>query len=305
MGYKHDYDKILIRLVNILSVLNDGEELTTKEFAEMFNVTERTILRDMNERLYSFPIYKDKKRWKMQDGFKLEKNNSFEEEVVLGILEKFSSSIGGEFSTKAHKLLNKLKNDEINPIYTKLNIEDIGDKFDDIKILEDAIKNKNVIECIYDDEFNDPYKEVLKPLKIVNYEGFWYLVALDEDEYVRKLYLKKVSNIQVRDEVFKTKTKIDEMLNNSISIWFQSDREAFDVHLYVDKEIAKYFRRKPLPTQKLKSVNHNGSLEIIVTITYEMEIIPIIKYWMPHLKVIEPKWLEDMIAEDARDFLAI
>jgi predicted DNA-binding transcriptional regulator YafY len=300
---KHEYDKILTRLINILSALNDGEELTTKELADMFNVTQRTILRDMNERLYSFPIYKDKKKWKMQDGFKLEKNNSFDEEVVLGILEKFSSSIGGEFSTKAHKLLNKIKNDELNPIYTKLNIEDIGDKFKDIKLLEDAIKNKTIIECIYDDEFNEPYTEVLKPLKIVNYEGFWYLVGLDEDEYVRKLYLKKVSNIKAREELFETNAKIDEMLNNSVSIWFQSDREAFDVHLYVDEEIAKYFRRKPLPTQKIQSVNQDGSLEIIVTITYEMEIIPIIKYWIPHLRVIEPKWLEDIVAENAREFL--
>ncbi|WP_373072184.1 helix-turn-helix transcriptional regulator [Sulfurimonas sp.] len=299
---KHEYDKILTRLINILSILNDGEQPTTKELAERFNVADRTILRDM-ERLSSFPIYKDSKRWKMQDGFKLEKNNSFEEEVVLGILEEFSSSIGGKFSIKAHQLLDKLKNDELNPIYTKLNIEDIGDKFDEIKILEDAIKNKNILECIYDDEFNEPYKEILKPLKIVNYEGFWYLVALDEDDYVRKLYLKKVSNIKVKDEVFKTSTKIDEMLNDSISIWFQSDREPFDIHLYVGSDIAKYFRRKPLPTQKLHSVNQDGSLEIIVTITYEMEIIPIVKYWMPHLRVIEPKWLDDKIAEDVREFL--
>ena len=302
LGYKHDYDKILIRLVNILSFLNDKKKTIRKELVKRFKVTGRKILRDM-ERLSSFPIYKDSKRWKMQDGFKLEKNNSFEEEVVLGILEEFSSSIGGKFSAKAHKLLNKLKNNELNPIYTKLNIEDIGDMFDEIKILEDAIKNKNTLECIYDDEFNKPYKEILKPLKIVNYEGFWYLVALDEDDYVRKLYLKKVSNIKVKDEVFKTSTKIDEMLNDSISIWFQSDREAFDVHLHVDPEIAKYFRRKPLPTQKLHSVNQDGSLGIVVTITYEMEIIPIIKYWMPHLKVLEPKWLEEKIAEDVREFL--
>jgi len=300
---KHEYDKILTRLINILSLLNDGKELTTKELAEQFNVTERTILRDMNERLYSFPVYKDKKKWKMQDGFKLEKNNSIEEEVVLGILEKFSSSIGGEFSTKAHKLLNKIKNDELNPIYTKLNIEDIGDMFDEIKLLEDAIKSKNIIECTYDDEVYEPYKEILKPLKIVNYEGFWYLVALDEDEYVRKLYLKKVSNIKVKDEVFETNTKIDNMLKNSISIWFQSDREAFDVHLHVDAEISKYFKRKPLPTQKLHSVNQDGSLEIVVTITYDMEITPIIKYWMPYLKIIEPKWLEEKIAKDVREFL--
>jgi predicted DNA-binding transcriptional regulator YafY len=93
------------------------------------------------------------------------------------------------------------------------------------------------------------------------------------------------------------------MLNDSVSIWFQSDREAFDVHLHVDANIAKYFKRKPLPTQKTQSVNQDGSIEISITITYEMEIIPIIKYWMPHLKVIEPKWVEDIIVEDVSKFI--
>jgi len=52
-------------------------------------------------------------------------------------------------------------------------------------------------------------------------------VALDENDYVRKCYLKKVSNITVLDKLFQTDTKLDDMLENSISIWFQSDRNQF------------------------------------------------------------------------------
>jgi predicted DNA-binding transcriptional regulator YafY len=55
MAYKHDYDKILTRLVNILSKLNDGEALSVKELAEEFGVSTKTIQRDFNERL--------KKQW--------------------------------------------------------------------------------------------------------------------------------------------------------------------------------------------------------------------------------------------------
>jgi predicted DNA-binding transcriptional regulator YafY len=66
MAYKHDS---LTRLVNILSKLNDGDLLSTKELAEEFNVSIRTIQRDFNERLISFPIEKSGHSWKMQDGF--------------------------------------------------------------------------------------------------------------------------------------------------------------------------------------------------------------------------------------------
>lgn len=299
----HEYDKILTRLISILTKLHNGETPTTKELAEEFNVSGRTILRDMDERLTSFPIYKDKNRWKMQDGFKLEKVQSFEDELVLNILEKFADDIGGAFATKTHVLLDKLKNDDLNPVYTKLNIEDITDRFGDVKLLEQAIQNKNIIECTYDNEINEPYDEILKPLKIVNYEGFWYLVGLDEDDYVRKLYLKKILNLKITSEIFQSNAKIDEMLKNSISVWFQSDREVFKVLLHADKAIAKYFKRKPLPTQKILATDTDGSIEFEISITYKMEIIPIIKYWMPHLRVLEPQWLLDEVHDDVKEFL--
>ena len=146
MAYKHDYDKALTRLRVILQRLNDGEALSVKELADEFNVTTRTIQRDFNERLItSYPIYQENKKWKMQKGFKIEKIRNIEDELVLDIIEKISDSIGGNFANIAHKLLLKLKNEDFNPIYTKLNIEDISDKFSDIQILETAIKEKKEI----------------------------------------------------------------------------------------------------------------------------------------------------------------
>jgi len=106
MAYKHDYDKILTRLTVILSKLNDGEALSVKELAKEFNTSERTIQRDFNERLASFPIYQEKKKWKMQEGYRVEKTKSLEDEIVLDIIEKITEGIGGTFSTKAHKLLS-------------------------------------------------------------------------------------------------------------------------------------------------------------------------------------------------------
>ena len=45
-NYKHDYDKTLLRIMTILTKLNDGERLSVKELAEEFNVSTRTIQRD-------------------------------------------------------------------------------------------------------------------------------------------------------------------------------------------------------------------------------------------------------------------
>ena len=83
MAYKHDYDTILTRLTIILSRLNDGEALSVTALAKEFNVSDRTIQRDFNERLISFPVYQDKKKWRMQEGYRLEKSASVEDAVVF------------------------------------------------------------------------------------------------------------------------------------------------------------------------------------------------------------------------------
>lgn len=302
MAYKHDYDKILKRLTVILSKLNDGEALSVKELAEEFNTSTKTIQRDFNERLVSFPIYQENKRWKMQDGFKIEKSKSLEDEIVLDIIEKITEGIGGKFSSKAHRLLSNIKNEDFNPIYTKLNIEDISEKFLDIQILETAIKEKKEVSISYDDEEHNIYTTTIEPLKIVNYEGFWYLIALRK-KILKKYYLKNISSTRITEKTFSTDNKIETLLNDSISIWFQKDRESFEVKLYANKVATKYFKRRPLPTQKIDSINTDGSMEFSVNITHEMEIIPIVKYWIPHLFVLEPEFIRDNVQQSLQDYI--
>ena len=304
MPYKHDYDKILTRLTIILSRMNDGEALSVAELAKEFNVSERTIQRDFNERLIHFPIYQEGKRWKMQKGFRLEKSASIEDAVVLDILEGLVDGSSGLFAQRAKRLLSKLKNQECNPIYAKLDLEDISDKLHEIQQLESAIKSKNRISCDY--RFESYTKRLdLKPLKIVNYQGFWYLVALDaRNDLLKKYYLKSISEIEIDDATFTTDTKLEEALENALSIWFEKDSDPMTVKLRIDSAIAKYFKRKPLSrAQKILSEEEDGTLTITLPITHEMEIIPIVKYWMPHIRLLEPEWIREMIDDDVREYL--
>jgi len=303
MAYKHDYDTILTRLTIILSRLNDGEALSVKALAKEFNVSDRTIQRDFNERLTSFPVYQDKKKWKMQDGFRLEKSASVEEAVVLDIMEKLIEGAGRQFSTKANKLLSKIKNESLNPIYAKLDMEDIGDKLKEVQELEMAISNKKQIKCDYD--FEGYRKELdLKPLKIANYEGFWYLIALDSrNDILKKYYLKNIKNIQLLNETFKSTPKLDKLLDNSISIWFQQNVEPYRVVLNISSDVVKYFKRKPISKSQIsESIYEDGSMDVSVEITNDMEIIPFVKYWIPHIKVLEPLSVKEAIQLDLKSY---
>lgn len=301
---KHEYDTILYRLTSILSRLNDGELLSVTELAEEFNVCTKTIQRDFNKHLVnSFPICKDKKKWKMQDGFRLEKSSTVEEAVVLDIMEKLIEGAGRKFSTKANKLLSKIKNKSLNPIYAKLDMEDIGDKLKEVQELEIAISNKKHIKCNYD--FENYNKELdLKPLKIANYEGFWYLIALDaRNDILKKYYLKNIKQITISDETFETTNKLDRLLDNSISIWFKDGIEPYRVTLQVSSEVAKYFVRKPISKSQItESAYEDGSMDISLEITDDQEIIPFVKYWIPHIKVLEPVRIKELIERDLTEY---
>jgi len=302
MAYKHDYDTILKRLTIILSRLNGGEALSVKALAEEFNVSERTIQRDFNERLISFPVYQDKKKWKMQDGFRLEKSSSIEEAVVLDIMEKLMEGAGRQFSKKANTLLSKIKNKTFNPIYTKLDMEDIGDKLKEVQALETAITNKKKIKCQY---YNK--ERLLEPMKIVNYEGFWYLLAIDGyEDILKKYYLKDIHQIDILNATFENTEKLDNLLDNSISIWFNVDEEPYRVMLQIARKVAKYFERKPISkTQRVESLCNDGSMVISVEITTDMEIIPLVKYWIPYIKVLSPTRIQEAIERDLEGYLEI
>ena len=303
MAFKHDHDTTLTRLRITIKKLNDGELLSVKELAIEFGVSERTISRDFNEKLnHLYPIERIGRKWKMRDGFKIEKVKDIDDTIVLDIIEKITEGIGGTFATRSHKLLSKIKNEDFNPIYTKLNIEDISDKFKEIQTIEIAIKETKEIECSYNDEERSIYKTTLKPLKIVNFEGFWYLIAL-RDDILKKYYLKNISNTKLTDIEFTTDSKMKNLLDNSVSIWFQKDVDPFEVTIYASKIATKYFKRRPLPTQTVETLSQDGTMEFIVKITHEMEIMPIIKYWLPHLTIIEPQWLQNKINDDLKGYL--
>ena len=183
-------------------------------------------------------------------------------------------------------------------------MEDIGDKIREVALLEDAIKNRQELTCTYNtEEYSKTF--ALKPLKIVNYEGFWYLVALDSSkDKLRKFYLKNIKNITLVDKYFESTERLDNLLENSISVWFSYYAEPYRVTLAIAKEVAKYFQRKPISkTQKIESVYEDGSMDVSVEITNDMEIITLVKYWVPHIRVIEPTRIQEEIKKELLGYI--
>ena len=150
-------------------------------------------------------------------------------------------------------------------------------------------------------------KEIkVKPLKIVNFEGFWYLIALDvRNDKLKKYHPKSISNIRLLDIIFTINKDLDELLENSINIWFDSNIKPFEVILYLNKYAAKILKRKPISkSQRVISEYKDGSCDISLMITDAREITSIIKYWIPHVKVVSPKAIGKSIMKDIQKFIS-
>ena len=113
-----------------------------------------------------------------------------------------------------------------------------------------------------------------------------------------------IKNIRVSEETFESSAKLDRLLDNSISIWFDQNVEPYRVTLNISAEVAKYFKRKPISkSQVTESLHEDGSMVVSVETTNDMEIIPFVKYWMPHIKVLEPDSIKETINNDLKLYI--
>jgi predicted DNA-binding transcriptional regulator YafY len=279
---------------------NNVHGMTITELSKELDVSTKTIQRDLYEVLNSFGAIKEGRTWKIDP--KLTQDNlASNEKMILGILDEMAKGAGGIFYSKVHSLLSQVTQQLEHPIFANINGEYLEEKnialFEQI---EKAIKQKVEIKFDYEN-----YNFYVKPLKLAFFDGFWYLLALhikNDKETFKKYHLKTIKNIQIQEKTFEIPQIVEDRLKYANSVWFNLD-EQFVVRLFVDKSIRKYFERKPLRGQTITGVDRDGSIEIEIKSSHEMEIIPLILYYIPYIKVLEPQWLADDVKERVQEYL--
>ena len=301
MAHVKDYDSKLFRLVDMLKKFHENETPTTKELSLEYNVSTKTITRDLAQLERILPIEKHGHKWGVARGHTLDKTRSYEEELVLDILGGISSGLGKKFGSISHTLFSKLQNEHQNPIYSKIEIEDIHDKLDMINDLQHAITQQHIVRFLHNRK-----ERLIKPYKITTFEGYWYLYGEEVVEgKLKTFYLKEMTDFQLTQDTFTPQTHAMDILKNAINIWFQPNSKPFEVHLLVKSSVAKYFYRRPLSaTQRIVKTYENGDIELVVTATSEAEIIYELKKWLPQMMVLEPRWLIPKMLDISQTFIA-
>ena len=279
---------------------NNVHGMTIAELAKELDVSTKTIQRDLYEVLSDLGAVKEGRTWKIDPKLANDDLNT-NERLILGILDEMAKGAGKIFYSKAHSLLTQITQQLEHPIFANVNGEYLEEKNIELfENIEKAIKEKTEIKFDY-----EKYNFHVKPLKLAFFDGFWYLLALhiqNNKETFKKYHLKTIRNVQILNKTFEIPALVEERLKYANSVWFNLD-EQFVVRLFIDKEVKKYFERKPLRGQTIIGEDKDGSIEIEIKISNTMEILPLILYYIPYIKVLEPQSLANEIKDRVQGYL--
>ena len=173
----------LTRLLYELNALDKGA-IRLKDMAAETGVAVRTIQRDMNDiQEADFPLWNpDPGVYAFTEGFSLERMKlSSAEASILVLMSDMASSLGGNFGHSFTMLKNRLlAAPQDNPFFIKMNS---GEMYKDTPItrtLEDCVRGREWVTICYKGGKMADY--LMRPLKLMWVEGFWYLLALTDDD---------------------------------------------------------------------------------------------------------------------------
>lgn len=291
------HERLADRLANILTKLNMGYQLNAKELASEFGVSSRTISRDFDRLNTYLPLLQDEGTKK----YYLDSN--YLGKITPNDIRSFAqlSGISHLYPSLDIAFLRELLDRRANEIYSAkgYSFEDVT-KFKDLfKSIGKSIQENGRISFVYKGE-----TRLVEPYRLVHHHGSWYLAAVHNGNLkaYRIAHLESFQSLELSS--FKPDIKILEQLNNAESIWFGLDK--FEVVLTIDQAVAFHFQqRQLLPEQQIIKKLDDGGLLLSSHITHTTQLLPLVRYWLPHIKIVNPEELQQELENELKKYMSI
>ncbi len=190
------------RLIRLTLLLQNEGKLTTAELSQRLEVSERTILRDMDALSASgIPVYAERGNrggWKLSEGYRTRLTGLKANELVTLLLSTHSqllSDLGmnDSFQDAQQKILAAsptMIHPTIQSIRSKIHIDGASwhpqeQNSSQLESIQEAVFSEQKLSIVYKrDDGSQPVERILCPLGLVAKRSVWYLVGMiDSSEH--------------------------------------------------------------------------------------------------------------------------
>lgn len=291
------HDTLVYRLARILVKLNQGERLDPQALSDEFGVNLRTIQRDLNVRFAYLPLQKSDGRYHLDAAF-LGKLTTRDIDRFAGL-----AGVRGLFPSLSNEFLQDIFDTRMQTalLVKGHSYENLEGKEQIFRELEKAVIARRQISFEYSKQEGIKSYTAVAPYKLINNKGIWYLSALDGGK-LKAFSFTKINHLRILDEVFLWDQKIDAALESEDGIWLSEEKQ--EVVMKVRHEIAGYFkRRKLIANQVIEKELEDGGLIVSARIGHPDQILPIVRYWIPHIRIISPARLQTDMEKTITNYL--
>ena len=280
------HETLVHRLAQMLIRLNQGEKLDPAQLADEFGVNLRTIQRDINERFSYLPLFRADGRYHLDPAI-LGKLTTKDVERFAGL-----AGVQGLFPALGDDFLREIFDSRIQEalLVRGHNYESLAGYERTFTQLERAIVQGQKISIAYQSSGGSKDYPSLSPYRLINTKGIWYLAATDGGK-LKTYALTKIQRLVLLEETFQHDPTIDSTIKDQDGVWLSET--PFEVVLKISNEVSSYFkRRKLVANQIIEKELEDGGLLISAKVGHANQIVPIVRYWIPHVQIISPESLQ-------------
>lgn len=284
------------RLIGILMILINKEKVTAKSLAEHFEVSIRTIQRDIDTlTLAGIPLYADvgvHGGYQLMDDYKLNKSflNQSEADILLSFLESLEKAAP---YTEVKSMVNKFHALHQNhPSHDKM-VFHLSPGLDN-ELFQQHLKclshGRDTLTKVNISYLNIDYQKttrIICPYTLVMYGSTWYVYAYCELRHDFRMFkLFRIIDCKILNESFELKPMPSPLpWEDSLD----TRRQNTLIHLAIDKKLQgklpEYFDPKHLVIQEDK---------ILATLNFPLDewVYSLLMSLVPYIKILEPEFVK-------------
>jgi predicted DNA-binding transcriptional regulator YafY len=292
------------RLLAITTYLLNRDIVTANELARRFEVSERTIQRDIDAiNMAGIPVVSIKGvggGYQILDTFKLSKSttNANDINTIRLALKSLNTALESQHIDTTIEKIDSISYKPINNIHLDFGVAHENKKVSEyLKLLEKAINENKVVNISYINAVNEVSCRNVEPISI-NYKWYaWYLVAycLKKEDY-RIFKLSRVQDLSVTGRYCTKTNDVDEYLFDKL---MDSDnREYIDIEFEYAKDIEHLINEYFPNTHIVKG--EGGKLHCHFSVPENERIwYALLLSFGNNIKILKPDSLKKRIYKDA------